>query len=470
VAADDCAKDFVEDVQWGLELKSLEVQKDTDQFLNRSSAIVGRTVMTLRIYLVIIAACTIGTAAAQTAMPTSSASSRAVAQWAVQVPSATVTFSSAPIDARVILGETYVHGSINGSRTLDVVLDSAASVSIVAPRLADELHLKTGETRVAAGPGNGGDNLLHMVQDVTLKLGATMLTRQTIAALPIDYVAQRIGVPTEGIFGGNFFSRMVIDEDYAAHAVRLIDPATFTLPAGFVSIPVNVAGWVAFTQLTLKAPDGSRVSGTFLIDSGLVGDLVFTEPFVRAHPELLSGKRVDAPSIPAVGGAVQLQVGRIPTLTLGPFVLKEPVAAFPSNASGVLANEEVAGILGNGVLRRFHVIFDWPNGRILLAPGPDVNLPFPANCSGLSLEVAPPIYHRLRVNAVIADSPAAQAGILAGDVIEAVARGTGKLHPDVGLELASVRTELEEPGKTFLVLIERNGKPMQLTIVTRELY
>ena len=151
-------------------------------------------------------------------------------------------------------------------------------------------------------------------------------------------------------------------------------------------------------------------------------------------------------------------------------MLKEPVAAFPSNAAGVLANEQVAGILGNGVLKRFHVIFDWPNRRMLLAPGPDVNLPFPANCSGLSLEVAPPVYHRLIVKAVLAGSPAAQAGILAGDVIEAVTHGTGGLHPDVGLELASVRRELEEPDKTFIVLIERNAKPMRLTLVTRELY
>jgi hypothetical protein len=51
---------------------------------------------------------------------------------------------------------------------------------------------------------------------------------QTIAALPIDYIAQQAGVPTEGIFGGNFFTPFVVDEDYAAHTVRLLDPTTFT--------------------------------------------------------------------------------------------------------------------------------------------------------------------------------------------------------------------------------------------------
>lgn len=167
---------------------------------------------------------------------------------------------------------------------------------------------------------------------------------------------------------------------------------------------------------------------------------------------------------------MQLQAGRIPALTLGSFVLKEPVAISPSNAAGVLANAQIAGILGTGVLKRFHVIFDWPHQRMLLAPGPDVNMRSPGNCSGLSLRVSPPDYHRLLVNGVIAGSPAAQAGILAGDVIEAVTRGTGEPRPDAGLQLAAVIKELGEPDLSFVVLIERNGKPMQLRFLTRELY
>jgi len=415
--------------------------------------------------LVVIAACTVVTAGAQTAAPTPTASPRET-----KILSATLPSSSATIDAHIVLGLTYVRGSINGSRPLDIVLDSGASVSVVSPGLAEELHLKAGETAAAAGPGKGGDSQLHMVHGATLVLGGTTIADQTIAVLPIDYIAQQSGVPTEGIFGGNFFTTLVVDEDYAAHTVRLLDSATFTPSADFVSVPVNLGGNVAFTQLAFRAPDGSELSGVFVIDSGLAGDLIFAEPFVKAHPALLSGKRVDVPSVSAVGGKLQVQMGRIPTLTLGSFVLKEPVAVFPSNAAGVLANAQIAGILGNGVLKRFHVIFDWPHQRMLLAPGPDVNMRSPANCSGLSLRVVPPDYHRLLVNGVIAGSPAARAGILAGDVIEAVARGTGEPGPDAGLQLAAVIKELGEPDLSFAVLIERNGKPMQLRFVTRELY
>jgi len=410
--------------------------------------------------------------------PLSSKAQTAVEQHSATVPltqpamnsPAATSLSSVPIDVHIVLGLTYVRGSINGSRPLDVVLDSGASVSIVTPQLAEELHLETGETAAAAGPGKGGDSLLHMVHGATLTLGGTKIADQTIAALPIDYIAQQAGVPTEGIFGGNFFTRFVVDEDYTAHTVRLLDPVTFTPPAGFISVPVDMGSNVAFTQLAFQAPDGSKLSGIFVIDSGSVGDLIFAEPFVKAHPALLSGKRVDLPSVTAVGGKVQLQAGRIPALTLGSFVLKEPVAIFPSNAAGVLANAQIAGILGTGVLKRFHVIFDWPHQRMLLAPGPDVNARFPANASGLALTVALPEYHRILVHGIMADSPAAQAGIRAGDVIKAVARRDAVPRPDEVLQLAEVRTELEEPGQSFIVLIDRDGKPMRFEFVTRDMY
>jgi S1-C subfamily serine protease len=106
----------------------------------------------------------------------------------------------------------------------------------------------------------------------------------------------------------------------------------------------------------------------------------------------------------------------------------------------------------------------------ILSPRPDVNARFPANCSGLSLRVAPPDYHRLLVNGVIAGSPAAQAGIRAGDAIKAVGHPNTIPRPNEVLQLAEIRTELEEPGQSFIVQIDRDGKPMRFEFVTRDMY
>ncbi len=99
-----------------------------------------------------------------------------------------------------------------------------------------------------------------------------------------------------------------------------------------------------------------------------------------------------------------------------------------------------------------------------------MNARFPANCSGLSLRVAPPDYHRLLVNGVIAGSPAAQAGIRAGDAIKAVGHPNTIPRPNEVLQLAEIRTELEEPGQSFIVQIDRDGKPMRFEFVTRDMY
>jgi C-terminal processing protease CtpA/Prc len=67
-------------------------------------------------------------------------------------------------------------------------------------------------------------------------------------------------------------------------------------------------------------------------------------------------------------------------------------------------------------------------------------------------------------------SPAAQAGILTGDIIVGVAQGPSEAHPDAGLELAWVKARLERPGETVRVLIDRNDKSLHFKLVTRELY
>jgi hypothetical protein len=124
--------------------------------------------------LIVIAACTAVIVGAQTAVPTPAASPSEPTQRVVKTPSA-LLFSSSPFDAHIVLGLTYVRGSVNGSRPLDLVFDSGASESVITPQLAQELQLKTAETAAAAGPGTGGDNMLHMVHGTTLTLGATTI-------------------------------------------------------------------------------------------------------------------------------------------------------------------------------------------------------------------------------------------------------------------------------------------------------
>jgi hypothetical protein len=68
---------------------------------------------------------------------------------------------------------------------------------------------------------------------------------------------------------------------------------------------------------------------------------------------------VNVPPVTAAGGVIDMEALRITGLDLGPFHLTGPVAAVPSSTVGALANPDVAGFIGAGILSRFTVDWDY---------------------------------------------------------------------------------------------------------------
>jgi hypothetical protein len=375
-----------------------------------------------------------------------------------------------------VLGLTFIHASVNGSRPLQMVLDTGASYTVLKPQIAAELGLKaSGENLQAGGVAQGADQTLHLVKGVSLEFASEKLVDQTISTLPVDYIDREAGHPTDGILGGNIFASFVVHEDYAARTVTLIRPEEFTAPDGFSPVPLQVAGTVSLLKLQLQNLGGEKFDGTFLLDSGMASaNLFFMKPFVDAHPGLKSGKLLALPPVTAVGGEVRLTEGRLGSLTVGPFVLPKPVAVYQDATVAGHESTLLAGIVGTGVLRRFDVIFDYPHSKLWLKPNAEFSKPFFGLASGLQLEVTPPEFARVKVRAVVAGSPGDLAGVQAGDIIVAVstqrlaaATKTGEVPPP--MTLSQVRDRLETPGQNIYLRLERNGKPLSIHFTTKQL-
>jgi hypothetical protein len=72
------------------------------------------------------------------------------------------------------------------------------------------------------------------------------------------------------------------------------------------------------------------------------------------------------PNVAAVGGELSARLGRVPAIRLGGFVVSNPLTQFSQNTSGILANPDLAGIIGAQTLRRFRVVFDYAHGEMIL--------------------------------------------------------------------------------------------------------
>jgi C-terminal processing protease CtpA/Prc len=102
---------------------------------------------------------------------------------------------------------------------------------------------------------------------------------------------------------------------------------------------------------------------------------------------------------------------------LGPIPVNDVVVDMSRQTQGVLSHAVPAGNIGSGLLRRFTITLDYRNQRIYFAPNARTITPDAYDRAGLWINRDG---HAFRVVAVVDGSPAAAAGVAAGDRIVAV--------------------------------------------------
>jgi S1-C subfamily serine protease len=120
-----------------------------------------------------------------------------------------------------------------------------------------------------------------------------------------------------------------------------------------------------------------------------------------------------------VGGELPDALYRGKTLTIAGTTLSAPVVDVPAASAGQFASKSIAGNMGAGILGRFTVTFDYAHRTVSFVPNAHAGEPFIGDRTGLSL--TQPEAGFFLVLSVAPNSPAAEAGLKAGDRIVEIA-------------------------------------------------
>jgi hypothetical protein len=251
-----------------------------------------------------------------------------------------------------------------------------------------------------------------------------------------------------------------VELDYAARRLRLHDPQSFVHEGSGTAIPMRVADRTPYVRATADLADG-RIDGEFGIDTGSTGTLWFGRPFGETHNianRLTGDGAVSAAGSGLLGESTTVR-GRVRRVTVGPFGLERPIVAVSQETSGAYAEMKVAGTLGGELLRRFTVIFDYARGQLILEPNAMFSEPFDVDMSGLDLEAEGASLRTYRVRVVLAGTPAAAAGVRAGDRLVTI---DGR--PAASYDLDQLARMLREPGRDVQLTLQRNGSEYQVRL------
>jgi hypothetical protein len=251
-------------------------------------------------------------------------------------------------------GMIFIPVRLNGSRPLSFVLDTASTKMIVDRTLATSLGLKAGGSGSLQGAG-AGRIPIEFIHNVSIGLPDIESTGYEFSTADLQPLETSLGVRVDGILGYELFSRFVVTVDYKAKTMTLNSPGAFPISNAAQEIPIELRDKWAFVKAELVFPGSVTVQDAFLIDTGS-SDAV-------DHPIVMKlENRVPATSGVGLGAKIQGATARATFFRLGRYSITAPTVSCCG------ASDATSKLIGNEVLQRFTVIFDYPSSRIFIEP------------------------------------------------------------------------------------------------------
>lgn len=394
---------------------------------------------------------------------------------------------------------------LNGSK-LSFIVDSGVSKPILFNLSGqDSVQINNVTEITIKGLGEDGDMKALSSIGNTLRLGNLENQRQEIYVV-LDKgfnLSPVLGIPVHGIIGYDLFRDFVVDINYGSKSITFYDPEFYDYrehPKDDV-LPLSILNKRAFVEGNLYLEDEEKVPVKLMIDTGS-GDAVWL--FQDEEKEIrLPAKNFDDFLGKGLSGNIFGKRARIKRIEIGKFSLEEAKVAFPDMRFFLRVKNwnDRNGSLGGEVLKRFNMIFDYPNNRLTLRKNKHFYDPFQYNLSGIEIQhngvryiaeriadsrgvvrsedtnfgdVQILMENRTRlslvpeivVSGIRAGSPADLAGLQEGDLILSI-NGKG-IHNYKLQEITKMLNEKQ--GKEIRVLIERYNEDLHFSFVLKEVF
>ena len=396
---------------------------------------------------------------------TLSAVSQAPDGTALTQQSAATLHKDVVIPFELVNKNIYLQVTVMHSKPLWFVLDTGVKYACIDLSVAKSLGLELGD-QVSAGGGGKDAVLVRMLKSGSFSVvGLDGLTQPVSIAVPFEKLSKASGHEFSGILGFDFISQFVIEIDYQKRAITLHGKDSYEYQGQGEALPItfNAASHPQVLAQVIDG-DGPPVEGKFTLDLGSGAGLILNKPFVDARGFLESNRQtiqwIEGLSI---GGGIPGLVGRVGGIKVGRYLISDPVTVFTQASSGVFATSDSGGNIGAGILEKFKIILDYGRNRIILEPNDKFAQPIEYNRSGLSIISSGTGYRSFEIDAVAEKSPASEAGLRTGDILNAIDG-----HPAAEYTLSQLR-QLIQDAKVCELTIDRGNKQLKVKLKPRQL-
>ena len=255
------------------------------------------------------------------------------------------------------------------------------------------------------------------------------------------------GIKIDGIIGYTFFSRYIVKVDFDSANVKVYEPGSIRYPSGgyllhplFTALPIQA----------LRIKDSRTLNSNFYLDTGAGLSFLLSKDFVDDSAFILK-KRVQLPvEAQGLGGKKRMMITIIKEVKIGPYSFRRVPTHILDDEFNVTSYPYLGGLIGNDILRRFNIIFNYQKREIHLLPNSHFQDPFDYSYTGMSIYN---IDGKIIIDDILKGSPALKAGFKKGDVIFAI-------NNNFSNDINQYKNLLQSDGERIKVLIVRENTPL----------
>ncbi|MEN9952015.1 MAG: hypothetical protein RLZZ520_283 [Bacteroidota bacterium] len=300
--------------------------------------------------------------------------------------------------------------------------------------------------------GIGGIRKVSFLYDASLKLPGLQVDKLNFHVNDYSLLTSVYGIKIDGIIGYSFLSKYIVNVNYDSLIIKVFSIGEYKYPSGgYILNPM----FTALPIQTLRVTDNGKFYSKFYLDTGAGLNFLLSEQY--ASDSNVLKKRKKEPKLTqaeGVGGRTSMRITTVNEVKLGPYRFRKVPTYLFKDENNITNYPYLGGLIGNDLLRRFNVTFNYVKQEVHIIPNTHYRDDFDYAYHGLSLYY---IDKQIVVDDVVPGSPADKAGFMKDDVVLA-------LNNDISNNIQAYKTMMQEIGVKMNFVILREGKALQLTM------
>lgn len=300
-----------------------------------------------------------------------------------------VNTQKAVIPFQLINNLIFIPVNINGA-DLTFMVDTGVAETILFSLDNKEIKLSNVEKIKFSGLG-GSLSIDGLKSDRNFaRIGDVMINTSMSLYVILDEefnISSHVGIPVNGVIGYHFFKDHPIAIDYISKKITVYENIEVFKKKlrKFNELPISIEKDKPYLSADVEMTREKKAS-KLLIDLG-------NSDAIWLFPTLIKDFVYNRPNIDdflgrGFNGDIYGKRSRIHNFYLGDFKFEKPLTAMPDEFSiqHVSLVKDRKGSVGGEIMRRFSIIFDYPNNKLYLKKNRNFDDPFHFNMSGLDFK------------------------------------------------------------------------------------